>query len=459
MKILSIIRKDLRTILSDKKALAIFLVMPLILMSILGFALKGVFVNDWEQSRIEISIVKQYDIQEANQRFHYALNKGILSQGIGADGVSDLTKASEKINPDTILFHDFLDSETVSDMLHYRVESEAAARDRMRRGEISAILYLPEHYYYDMKVNLLTPFRNKTEIEIVTNPNDMIGSQVALAVMKSYTDTVSSMIIGKNVLIETSMAYDAGNRDYAGMGTVMDGIMKSLESIRVELDDRTLEGRTPVTSTNYYAAAMLTMFILFAASHGGRMLLEEKDHVTWNRMMVAGTPKLGIMTGKFLSVFLIAFLQMVVMILFSRFALRVNWGEGIPVILISFAAAFAVAGVGTTVAAVTFRAGNYNMANIFQTLIIQSMALLGGSFFPIDIMPEIFQKLSILSLNGIALKAYLKIMMGYGFESTAGYVAALLCIGAAFAGLAVFIMRERRGYVDGKHIKTPAVKA
>jgi ABC-2 type transport system permease protein len=99
------------------------------------------------------------------------------------------------------------------------------------------------------------------------------------------------------------------------------------------------------------------------------------------------------------------------------------------------------------------------MANIFETVIIQTMALLGGSFFPIDIMPSIFQKLSFLSVNGVALKAYLKIMTGYGTPEIMSHAAILTGIGVLFVLLSVLILRREGGMRDVQYNKIKTVKA
>ncbi|HWQ78115.1 MAG TPA: hypothetical protein VN381_04825 [Anaerovoracaceae bacterium] len=99
--------------------------------------------------------------------------------------------------------------------------------------------------------------------------------------------------------------------------------------------------------------------------------------------------------------------------------------------------------IGAALAAAAWRAGNYKMANIFETGVIQTMALLGGSFFPLDILPEALQHFSFLSLSGIVLKAYQKTMMGYGMADVLGYIGILAGIGAIFTALAVVIIRER----------------
>jgi len=203
----------------------------------------------------------------------------------------------------------------------------------------------------------------------------------------------------------------------------------------------------------------MTMFILFAAGQGGRMLLEEKDNLTYQRMSVAGVSKPEILSGKFITVFIIALFQIAVMIIFSDLALKVEWGDPAAVLLISITAAFAVAGLGTFIGAMTYRAGNYKMANAFENVIIQVMALLGGSFFPLDVMPEIMQKLSFLSLNGVALKAYLKILTGYHTEDILTNLLMLGASGAIFILLAVTVLKGEGGKSDVKHNKTKTSQA
>lgn len=445
MKILSIIIKDLKILLSDKKALMIILLMPIILMTILSFALKGIFVDDWEAGKVSIAVVKQYDAAEDEKSFDDALHNGLLAQGMGPDAAEELSATGKDTDPERIFFKEFLGSEEVSDIINYRIETDEKAKELLASGEVSAVVMLPEKYLYNMKVNLLTPFRNEVAINVLTNPEASINGQIVRSVIQAYSDTISSVIIGKNALIETAMANDLGTGSFTGMEAVMTDIMDALEAVKIEIEDIPLEGTKPISSADYYAAAMLTMFILFAAGHGGRMLLEEKENFTYQRMMTAGTSKSGILAGKFLVVFLIALLQIAVMTAFSGLALKVVWGDLISVALIGISAAFAVAGIGAAVAAATYRAGNYKMANIFETAIIQTMALLGGSFFPIDILPAAFQKLSFLSLNGIALKAYQKTMMGYGIDAVLGYAGIMAGIGIVFAAIAVIILRGKGG--------------
>jgi len=445
MKVISIILKDIKTILSDKKALAIILIMPLVLMVILSSALKGAFTSGGAgyMEKVYIAVVRQYDKASDIEKFENTMDRDLLTSNLGTKAAEELKSKGSQVDPEKIFLEDFLGSREVSKIIGFRLEEETKARELLKSGDISAVVLLPESFIYDMKMNLLTPFRNKVSIKVLTHPDRSISGQVVQSVVEAYTDAMASIIIGKNVLIGASIRNQLTEDGFGGMKEAMDRIKGAMEAIRVDIEDIKLQGRKQIGSLEYYSAAMLTMFILFAAGHGGRMLLEEKDNMTYQRMIIAGTPKLGILAGKFFSVFLIALLQIGILIGFSHFVLKVVWGEAVPVLLISLSAAFAIAGIGGALAAATYRSGNYKMASIFETAVIQSMALLGGSFFPIDIMPAIIQKLSFLSINGLALKAYLKVMMGYGMLEVAPHIAILAAVGAFFTLLSVLILREK----------------
>lgn len=461
MKIISIIIKDLKVMFSDKKALAIMILMPMILTTILSLALKGSFSSgsDSEFEPVNIAVVKLYDEKEDSEMFKSIFSSNYITKGMGEESLQDLMEASNDINPEEIFFEDFMGSEEVSEFIRYKIEDKTKALELLNNEEVSAIVLLPEKFLYDMKINMLTPFRNNVEIEVLTHPDKNISGQMVKTVMEAYTNTMSSIIIGKNVIIEAAMANELGNDGFSNMDEMMEGMADVMESVKINIDDVVLEGRQPIKSSEYYAVGMMTMFILFAAGQGGRMLLEEKDNLTYQRMAVGGVSELEVLSGKFITVFIIALFQITVMIIFSRFALKVEWGDLGSVALISIAAAFAVAGLGSFIGALTYSAGNYKMANTFENIIIQGMALLGGSFFPLDVMPEFMQKLSFLSLNGVALKAYLKILTGYHTTDVLNNIFILAATGVAFAVLAVMVLKGKEEKSDAKHNKIKTAEA
>lgn len=461
MKIKSIIIKDLKVMFSDKKALAIMILMPIILTTILSVALKGSFASgsDSEFEPVNIAVVKKYNAQEDLEAFKTSLNNNFILKEMGEETIKELTESESDVNPEKIFFEDFMDSEDVSEFIKYRIEDESRAMELLKNEEVSAIVLLPEKFIYDMKISMLTPFRNNVQIEVLTHPDKNISGNVVKGVMNAYTNAISSIIIGKNVIIESAVANNLGSDGFNNMEEIMEGMKSVMESININIDDVVLEGRKPIKSSDYYAVGMMTMFILYAAGQGGRMLLEEKDNLTYQRMSISGVSKLQILCGKFVTVFIIALFQITVMIAFSRIALGVKWGNFVPVALISIAAAFAIAGLGSFVGALTYKAGNYKMANMFENIIVQGMALLGGSFFPIDVLPGFMRNLSFLSLNGVALKSYLKIISGYHTIDILNNVFILFGAGAILTTLAVIVLNRKEGISHVKHNKVETSQA
>jgi ABC-2 type transport system permease protein len=449
MKVISIIIKDLKTVLSDKQAIIVTMLMPLILMTILSVALKGSFIDsgDNETENVNIAVVKLYDEAADSQMFKTTLEERL-----------NINLSGDEVRPEEIFFEDFLGSEEVLKLINYRVEEENTAMELLNAGEISAVIILPERYIYDMKVNLLTPFRNNVNVKVLTHPDKNIAGEIVKSVMEAYTNTMSSIIIGKNVLIESIGANDLGEGGYENIDKVMEGMTSMMEEVSINIEDVTVEGRKNITSAEYYSVAMMTMFILYAAGQGGRMLLEEKDNQTFQRMVIADISKTHILAGKFMTVFLLASIQITVMMIFSYFALKVKWRDINSIVALSFSTVFAVAGLGVFIASLTYRTENYRIANMFENIIVQVMALLGGNFFPIDVMPKLIQKLSFFSLNGVALNSYLKIILGYGLADILNNVLILSAIGVLFTVMGVVIFNKEVSD-DAKHNKIKTAKA
>lgn len=447
MRIIDILRKDLKIILSDRKALASMIIMPIILSTILGFALSGSFMStkDGNVSKFHIAIVKNYSTDKELKKVNESLLGSIIGENLDYKEKDELIKSSKELDIEKIFFEEFLGNDELRKIVQYRIEDKGTAMKLLENKEIAAIVVLPENFIYDMTINFLTPFRNIVKIDVIGNPQNTIGFQVTEGIMTGFTDMTSSMIIGKNVFIEAAFEEGINQRVFKNMESIVQEITNNIENLKTNIDYVTLQGKEPISSFQYYAAAMGTMFILFAAGYGSRALLEEKHNITYQRMIVAGTSRLKILIGKFFMIFLFALLQIFIMILYSIIFFKVNWGDLGLIFIISLCTVFSIAGLGTMIAAATFKAGNYKMSAVFENIIIQGMALVGGSFIPFEILPKFMQKLGMLSINGMALRSYLKCMMGYGIGEIKLYLLMLLGLGILFTVCGVMILKSKGG--------------
>ena len=115
MVIIKVIIKDLKVLLSDKKAMAVMLLMPLVLMTILSLALKGSFSSGDEIAwkSVNIAVVKKYDRTTDIKMFKDLLSSDFLKKGIGEDTIQDLLTSIDEVDPEKIFFKNFLDRKSV----------------------------------------------------------------------------------------------------------------------------------------------------------------------------------------------------------------------------------------------------------------------------------------------------------------------------------------------------------
>jgi ABC-2 type transport system permease protein len=96
-----------------------------------------------------------------------------------------------------------------------------------------------------------------------------------------------------------------------------------------------------------------------------------------------------------------------------------------------------VGGLSVLLAALNLRLKNSRATIVFQAVVIQVFALLGGSFFPVSGIP-VMRKLGSLTINGAAMSGFLKLMMGYGPAEVAGTLAVLSGITLVLLAAGVF---------------------
>lgn len=440
MNIIDIIIKDLKIVLSDKKATLILIAMPLILIAILGNALSSSFIQEGNVKAIKVAVVKKYDIQEDLDRFSNFLKNNLMTGNMNENDTSAIIQGINEFDIDKIFTEDFLESEELKKVIEAEFLDEEAALLKLNNKEVSAVIILPENFIYDMSVNLFMPFRNEIDIQVLGHPDRYLSGQIVEGIMSGFSDRLSSIIIGKNVYLETSMEEGMGNKAFENMGNVINDIMKNIENLNVSINYTNIEGLKPISGMQYYSAAMAAMFVLFSAGKGGELLLYEKKHMTYQRMTIGGIASFKIIFGKYLTIFILALLQLAVLIVFTNFAYGVNWGNTVDVILIALCTAFSASGLGILIATITFRSGNYKVADAFQSVVVQVMAFLGGSYLPMGMFPESIQFLGNFSLNGIALKAYLNVMQGGSISQTYREIFGLLAIGIVLSALAIYVL-------------------
>lgn len=221
-----------------------------------------------------------------------------------------------------------------------------------------------------------------------------------------------------------------------------------------------MENGRRINSFDYYAAAMLTMFSLYLATIKGRSLLEEGNQKTLQRMRVSGISMKSILLAKYITIFVLALFQIITMMIYSAIVLKVNWGAYSTVGILMMAHALAVAALAAFIGAIVLKLQKAMAAEFFGTAVIPMMAFVGGSFLHYGGLPEFIQKISYFTINGLALRTYIYIMLGYGLKDNLSYILGLFLMTAILLAISI-VLFQKKGVdtnVDDHKIKNHEIK-
>jgi ABC-2 type transport system permease protein len=149
------------------------------------------------------------------------------------------------------------------------------------------------------------------------------------------------------------------------------------------------------------APGYTVMFLLFGVMLGAEGLLEERDKGTLGRLLVAPITKTSILGGKLLSQFLVGLAQVTLLFAVGHFVFGMALGNSIPgLTLMITATAYTATAFGILLAALVKTRRQASSIGILTVLL---MSALGGSWWPLDIVPDFMRKLGHLTINAWAL--------------------------------------------------------
>jgi ABC-2 type transport system permease protein len=184
---------------------------------------------------------------------------------------------------------------------------------------------------------------------------------------------------------------------------------------------------------------MAVLFVFFAAQFGVVGLLAERRNGTLARMLASPVAPSTILFGKVLVSFVLAAVSMGVVVLATTQLMGASWGDPVAVTALVLATAAAATGIATLV--VGF-ARTEEQAGGAIAIVAMSLAVLGGSFFPLSQAPESLVALSVITPHAWFLRGVGDLAAGGGIDTVLTPLAILLAVAAVTGGLG--LARARR---------------
>ncbi|HEC36013.1 MAG TPA: ABC transporter permease, partial [Anaerolineae bacterium] len=153
-------------------------------------------------------------------------------------------------------------------------------------------------------------------------------------------------------------------------------------------------------------AVMFAMFTVLSAAGG---ILEEKERGTFKRLLISPIPRWSLLGGKLMAQFLIGAGQIMLMFIFGVLVFRVNLGSSpLGLLLVTLATCWATTSLGILLVAVI---RSRKQIHPITTLIILGSSAIGGSWYPLFMMPKAVQQVARVTLVAWAMEGYNRLMI------------------------------------------------
>jgi ABC-2 type transport system permease protein len=351
-KIFSIAWNDIKIEFSEKSTLVFFLILPVVFTVVIGLGMDGMFRAPEEDAdtRIPFILVDQ--------------DQSVLSKQL-----EQQLETSEIVRP--VL-------KTVDEAYKLFEEEKALA-----------LLTIPEGFERALKAN------EPVSLELKQLPNDNRTLVIDNAVL-SKVNQINSIISIAHQSTTSAASLQPFENEIAKAAYFEKSFEMAAEALADPPTRTVITAPSESTWTGFSSgfeqssAGQLVTWVLITLLGASEVFVSERLGGTMKRLMISPSSRGTILSGKILGRLLMGLLQMSILILFGAFVMHVNWGKS-PAALALLLVSFGLAGTAFGVMLGAF-AKTRSQAGSLTTLFSMLLAALGGAWWPLEITPDIYQK-------------------------------------------------------------------
>lgn len=177
----------------------------------------------------------------------------------------------------------------------------------------------------------------------------------------------------------------------------------------------------------------VVFFIMLTGVYTMSSILKEKKEGTLGRLLATAANRFEILTGHFLGVFIQSFIQVTLLVVLTSVLFKTYWGSSYLLLFAVICAfLFAVMGLGAMLSGLV---KTYTQLDALAPMIIIPTSMLGGAFWPVDIMPDFMQKIALFIPQYWALDGINALVNGGGGSEVLLPVMVLLGFAVVFLGV------------------------
>lgn len=415
-QIIALTIKDLKVIFKDTRGVAALFLMPAMFIIVMSNALAGTFGGSSDQL-INVLVVN-------------------LDHGkTGAALVDDL-KAGGGINVETTW-----DNQPLT-----RAQAEQLIVDQQR----SIAVVIPEDFSHALQKAAFDNARQSAQIDLIVDP---ATSEQVLGPVKGALAGLSQQAAYKGLLPQgIDLMLDTINQNGGSVPAAMRSALEDESGFttgkheqlvvinQTQPANMKIEQYPNTVQQNVPGWALFGVF--FISGILAQSILEEKRTGAFRRLVASPMSRTTVLLGKLVPHVVVNLIQITILFLVGYFVLpmtglpRLELGahpEGL--IVISICAAITANALGLMLAAI---AKSEQQVSGLSTLLVLTLAAIGGVMVPRFVMPQFMQSLGVISPHAWALNAYQDVLVrGYGIVQILPECAVLLAMAVAMFAIAV----------------------
>ena len=335
------------------------------------------------------------------------------------------------------VFEEILKKEESIKIVAMAEDDEDKMRNLVKDTKLSVGVIIPDNFSEKLKV------REQVVIEILKSERN--SSYFLEELIEKVAERISINSLAANFTVEkiskSGLVLESEmekERMWEEAFVKADAFFEPAPSIGIEYVVLSVEKREENIPIGVDASSpgFAVMFVMMGVCFAGVAMVQERHNKTLARLLTTPTEKFFIISGKMLGFFLVGFIQFMILILFGQLVLKVNWGNlplGVLLLVVSYV--LSVTGLGTLLSVVVRTSAQ---AGAFAVLISMVTSMLGGAWWPIEIVPKFMQTIARFTPQYWAINGFNKIITrGFGIAEILPNFYVLLAISGISLLLAI----------------------
>lgn len=274
-------------------------------------------------------------------------------------------------------------------------------------------------------------------VKLYDSADSAFANQNVTDCYRTLVQTVQGSEQAAKILLPTTTAAQASMAAQI-QTSVMQGKKSDLSVQEMSIIGSNQNGQ--IDNTSRSLLGMIVLFLWVAIVQGCRTIVEEKENGTTRRMVSTPAQYSKVLLAKFLALYIYGAAHIAVILVAGRFLFHLQAFSHLPQILLILCA-YLFAALGITLL-FTLRARTQQMFSSIGLPVVILAGMLGGTFFPMDVAPQLLRVLSRFTPQGWVMPALTGLYAGNSAALLGTSCGLLAAVGAA-ATVIFFILQRR----------------